>query len=35
MKKEDIDCIIFHLWLEENSLLDEWFDNIEQEVNRK
>jgi hypothetical protein len=28
MEEEEIDCIIFHLWLEDNGLLDEWFECI-------
>jgi len=27
--KEQIDCILFHWWLEENGLLDEWFKCLE------
>ena len=28
MKEEEIDCIIFHLFLEKNGLLNEWLEFI-------
>jgi len=29
MNEGTVDCIVFHWWLEENGLLDEWLKMIE------
>ena len=29
MKEEEIDCMIFHLFLADNNLLDEWFECLD------